>query len=96
MAGRTTVVKDPNLRRFWFELPGHRGIGVTAGTRSEAEALARSAAREMGWSTDLGQVVEDVDVRDLDQNHVVPNMGPVNFRGVWYPALNLRESSQRT
>jgi hypothetical protein len=33
------------------------------------------------------EVVEDVDVRDLDQGHVVPNIGPVNFRGVWYPNL---------
>ena len=90
MAGRHSVVHDKNLRRFWFPLRGHLGIGVTAASRSEAESLAKEAAREMGWSTDLGTIVEDVDIRDLDANHVLPNIGPVNFRGVWYPALNLR------
>jgi hypothetical protein len=28
-------------------------------------------------------------VRDLDQGHVIPNMGPPNLRGVWFPMLNL-------
>jgi len=31
----------------------------------------------------------DVDVRELDQRHVVPNMGPPSIFGVWYPRLNL-------
>ena len=83
------LLKDPNLRRFWFPVPGHLGIGVTAYSRTEAEALARTAANQVGWPFDAGVVVEDIDVRDLDQNHVVPNMGPVNFHGVWYPAFNL-------
>jgi hypothetical protein len=30
-------------------------------------------------------VIEDVDVRELDQGHVVPNMGDPTVRGVWYP-----------
>ena len=34
-------------------------------------------------------VIEDVDVRDLDQNHVVPNMDPPNFHGVWFPRFNV-------
>jgi hypothetical protein len=88
------LLNDPNLRRFWFPVPGHLGIGVTAYSRTEAEALARGAAGQVGWPFDGGKVVEDVDVRDLDQKHVVPNMGPVNFHGVWYPALNLRAPVQ--
>jgi hypothetical protein len=88
MADRTAVPENSHLRRFWFPLPGHIGIGVTAFSRSEAEALAQSAAREMGWTYSSGAVVEDIDIRDLDQKHVLPNMGLVNFRGVWFPALN--------
>jgi len=84
------LIKDPNLRRFWFPVPGHLGVGVTAYSRTEAEALARAAADEVGWPFEGTNVVEDVDVRNLDQSHVVPNMGPVNFHGVWYPAFNLR------
>ena len=77
------------LRRFWFAIPGHLGIGVTAPTRSGAEALARDAARSLGWALDVTVCKEDVDVRDLDQRHVVPNMGPATFPGVWYPRMNL-------
>lgn len=83
------LLKGPNLRRFWFPVPGHLGIGVTAYSRTEAETLARAAANQVGWPFDASAVVEDIDVRDLDQNHVIPNMGPVNFHGVWYPAFNL-------
>jgi hypothetical protein len=82
-------LNDRNLRRFWFPVPGHLGIGVTAYSPAEAEALARDVATHMGWTFEANGVMEDVDVRQLDQNHVVPNMGPVTFHGVWYPMLNL-------
>lgn len=82
-------LKDPFLRRFWFALPRGLGVGVTAHSRVEAERLAREACLQSGWSFEAAQVIEDVDVRDLDQNHVAPNMGPPNFRGVWFPRLNI-------
>jgi hypothetical protein len=31
------------------------------------------------------QVVENVDVSTLDQKHVLPNIGDVTVRGVWFP-----------
>ena len=79
---------DPHLRRFWFTVPGALGVGVTAYSRSEAEDLARKASMRIGQSFEPSGVTEDVDIRDLDQNHVVPNMGPPNLRGVWFPRLN--------
>ena len=75
----------PHLRRFWFPVPGHLGIGVTAYTRQEAEAQARDAADRLAWELDRSEVVVDVDIRDLDQNHVVPNMTAAVWRGVWFP-----------
>jgi hypothetical protein len=33
--------------------------------------------------------VADIDLRTLDPEHVLPNIGPVVVRGVWYPRLNL-------
>lgn len=83
------LLKDSNLRRYWFELPGHLGVGVTAFSVTDAETLARAACVAVGWSFQPTAALEEVDVRNLDQNHVVPNMGPVNFRGVWYPLMNL-------
>lgn len=80
---------DPRLRRFWFSTPESLGIGVTAYSRSEAESLARAAATQLGRSFEPSSVTEDVDVRDLDQKHVIPNMGPPNFRGVWFPRFKI-------
>jgi hypothetical protein len=78
-------LKDSRLRRFWFAIPGRLGIGVTAESRGEAEALAKHAAAKLRLPLDLSSVVEDVDIQSLDQKHVVPNIGPPNFRGVWFP-----------
>ncbi len=77
------------LRRYWFPHPDHFGIGVTAFTSDEAVRLATYAASQMGWDFAAGQVVEDVDIRTLDQNHVVPNMGVCSNHGIWYPMLQL-------
>jgi hypothetical protein len=33
-----------------------------------------------GW-----QVIEGITVAELDPRHVVPNMGPIAVRGMWYP-----------
>lgn len=80
------------LRRFWFEFdpsadvpPGARlGCGVTAVSRDDAERLIRE-----GFGCDLPpvrRVIKDVDVTTLDEGHVLPNIGDVSVRGVWYPA----------
>ena len=33
----------------------------------------------------IASSIEDVDVRTLDQGHVIPNLLPPGRRGVWYP-----------
>jgi len=73
------------LRRYWFPVAGHLGIGVTADTLAEAVELATKAAARLTWRVDPENVIKDVDVRDLDQDHVVPNMGVATWRGVWFP-----------
>ena len=79
------------LHRYWFDTKGkgHLGFGVTAYSLEDATTLVDDVAKRLGLSAEVIKIVEDVDVRDLDQNHVVPNMGPPNFRGVWFPNLNL-------
>jgi hypothetical protein len=37
---------------------------------------------------------QDVDVSELDRSHVLPNMGDVTVRGVWFP-LGPREPKGR-
>jgi hypothetical protein len=83
-------VPGRDLRRFWFPLSYGFGIGVTAATEAQARALAEEARKELfpPEATFLG-VIPDVDVRTLDEGHVIPNMGPPAIRGVWYPKLNI-------
>ena len=71
-------LSNPLLRRYWFKTKEHIGLGVTAYSVDDAMTLFDSAARFLGRDYEVLEVVEDVDVRDLDQTHVVPNMGPPN------------------
>ena len=75
--------------RFWFPCSPGIGIGVTAWSRDAAEKIARETAAMMPGSQLIGDVIENVDVQTLDQGHVIPNMGPPNLVGVWFPLLNL-------
>ncbi len=61
------------------------GCGVTAFTRDDAFALLLSVWPATGNGPVIISVSEDVDVRTLDQKHVIPNMGDVTRRGVWFP-----------
>jgi hypothetical protein len=77
------------LRRYWFKTRENLGFGVTAYSLDDAKRLVDDVARSLSMTYELLEVIEDVDVRTLDQDHVVPNMGASNFRGMWYPNLNL-------
>ena len=73
------------LRRFWFPLSSGFGVGVTAASEADARQLAEVARARYFPKATLGEVVADVDIRTLDQAHVMPNMGLVVDRGIWYP-----------
>jgi hypothetical protein len=77
------------LTRYWFKTDRGLGFGVTAMSVADAEALLRDARFVRGRDFEVLEIIENVDVRTLDQNHVTPNMGPPNFRGVWFPLLNI-------
>ena len=73
---------------FWFRTKKGFGYGVTAASRSEAEAMLQS----FGYPRDdevVTEVIEGIRHADLDQNHVAPNAGPLVVRGVWFPLHNL-------
>lgn len=76
-------LSSPLLHRFWFKTSNHYGIGVTAYSREDALELIKNA--EYLRDENIESVVDDVDIRTLDQGQVIPNMGPPNFRGVWFP-----------
>lgn len=70
-----------HLHRYRFESSFHQeqlppgtwmGCGVTAVDRADAEALLGAGPFAVCGLPSVERVIEDVDVRDLDQNHVQP------------------------
>ena len=86
--------ENPGLETYWIVLSSDAmrgpGIGVTARSRQDAFDLVRAQGLQ-AWIDDacvLG-IVEGVRLADLDPGHVAPNIGPMQFRGVWFPVANI-------
>jgi hypothetical protein len=82
----------PLLKRYWFKfvnLPKFDamtlGCGVTAYDYDDAISLMRQTVFAEKEMPTIGDVVENVDIRTLDQGNVVPNMEAPVWRGVWFP-----------
>lgn len=83
------------LHRYWFEFdlavgqPSPMGVrtgcGVTAFSHEDALALLRERVFNTVSLPRVRKTIEDVDVSTLDADHVLPNMGTVTTRGVWFP-----------
>ena len=77
------------LHSYWITFPeGSRtpsSVGVTAWSLDDACHLLNAYGY---YPAKPIAVREDVTVAELDQQQVVPNMGPIVDRGIWYPALN--------
>lgn len=80
------------LKRFWFRFASieplsslRLGCGVTAYDYDDAIAILRETIFLNQELPSVDSVIEGVDVTSLDQRHVIPNMEPVIWRGVWYP-----------
>jgi hypothetical protein len=61
------------------------GIGVTAANETDALELARSHLFGNHVFPAVCEVKQISHLDELDQNHVVPNMGFHLKRGVWFP-----------
>jgi hypothetical protein len=70
------------LAPYWIDCDDAPGVGITA--QSEADALAL-LEKAFGNQRHPRRVTHVHDVTELDQDHVVPNMGNWLRRGVWYP-----------
>ena len=76
------------LTRFWFKTDRGLGYGVTAKSQADAEALLKSHGYPLPTERVLA-VTRDVKMAALDKEDVVPNVGPLAVRGVWFPCRNL-------
>jgi hypothetical protein len=83
---------DSPLIPFWIVPPsksGPLGFGVTAFSLSDAFQIIQDSGFELPEDRSTLQIRERVRVSDLDQPHVVKNMGPIVVRGLWYPFLKI-------
>ncbi len=84
---------DRFLIRYWITFPNAAfetplGIGVTAYSVEDALQLLEKAGFQYASRGEETNIREDVLVHELPE-YVRQNMGPMNFRGIWYPCLNI-------
>jgi hypothetical protein len=83
---------DEPLTAFWIVPPdphGPLGYGVTAFTLADAFSIIRSFGYQLPDDLSTLSIIEGIRVADLDEPHVVRNMGPIVVRGLWYPFVRL-------
>jgi hypothetical protein len=80
------------LCRFWFTFidppklsPLNLGCGVTAYDYADAVKILQEKVFYGKSMPTINSIAEDVDIQTLDRNHVLPNIGVVTDRGVWFP-----------
>lgn len=80
------------LRRFWFTFidppqfsPLNLGCGVTAYDHADALEILRVKVFDGKAMPTIDSIAEDVDMQTLDRSHVLPNIGVVIDRGIWFP-----------
>jgi hypothetical protein len=80
------------LRRYWITFENldrltalNLGCGITAYNTEDALTLLRGTVFGDKEIPNILDVAEDIDVSTLDENHVLPNIGLVTVRGVWFP-----------
>ncbi len=66
---------------LWLSL----GCGVTARDREDALGLVQERILAGGAPPPIEKITEHIDVSTLDMDHVLPNIGNVLVRGIWFP-----------
>lgn len=72
------------FKRFDYPTVLNLGCGVTAESQEAALALVGSLVFE-GKPFEVARIIANVSLNDLDEGHVLPNMGNPVIRGVWFP-----------
>lgn len=82
------------LERFWFKFTKSAkptvlsmGCGITAYDLADARRLLREQVFPAYGEEPIDEIIENIDVSTLEQEHVRTNMGNPAVRGVWFPLL---------
>ena len=91
---------NEKLECYWISFPQDShfplGVGVTAFSEEDAlHLIEEQGIHERYKDASEIRIKSGVRIQDLDQKHVVPNMGPMQLRGVWYPAANVGYGAPR-
>ena len=83
------------LIRYWFRfasIPGMRlpigvaqGCGVSAFNYEDALSLLKVKVFDGNDLPPTEEVIENIDVSTLDNKQIIPNIGNVRMRGIWFP-----------
>lgn len=80
------------LERYWFTFSGvlgftppRIGCGIAAFGREDALLVLQEKILASHPCLEIESIIENVSLDSLDQGHVVPNIAPLNRRGVWFP-----------
>ncbi len=84
------------MTRYWFEfdftdyigeIPSgvYLGCGVTAYNYSQAMSIIKNKIFNNMELPKISKSIENVDIRELDQGHVIPNMSAPIYIGIWFP-----------
>lgn len=81
--------------RYWFEFDLENcndipygvvlGCGITANSYEDAISILATKVFVNKPFPKILKMIEGIDLQKLDHNHVLPNISPVNIRGVWFP-----------
>ena len=87
------------MKRYWFEFDLETfdlspypfvlglGCGITAYGFDDAISILEKKVFTSTPIPDIKKFIEDVNINDLDQGHVIPNMRSPRERGIWFPAI---------
>lgn len=83
------------IKRYWFQFSKSdseflpigvsSGCGLSAYNYEDAIELIKERVFSGANLPTIDDVVEEIDISTLDEAHVIPNMGDVTVRGIWFP-----------
>lgn len=82
------IMTESTLIPYWIKSPSDQ-FGVTAFSLTDALRILEDAGYSLPQDRTTLRVTERVRISDLDQSHIVPNIGPMVVRGIWYPFMKV-------
>lgn len=82
------------MKRYWFIFNDcddfnilNLGCGITAHNKEDALSIINNIVFPIYGELEISNIIEDIDINILDKGHILPNIGNVISRGVWFPLI---------